>query len=177
MRSRRNSFRSIGVSTIVVAVIVVVIVALSSFGVYFVAYFKPASTTQTRYALTFNQISPCGPSSSLYNTILIPWYVTLSNGINSTSLVQPTNSTVQEANSSNGLGGSRNYTQYGAVTFFVPSGQYNYTIGPPNYFYVNRTSTSGSVTISGGNSTVDFNPRLSSCGSTVTTTTTSTTTG
>jgi hypothetical protein len=174
----RNSIH-VGVSTIVVAIIVVVIVALSSLGGYLVVNYKPtssSSSSQTRYELTFDQISPCGPSSSL-KAIFVPWYVTLSSGVNSASKVQPTNSSVQAANSANGLGGSPNNTEYAMITFYVPDGQYNYTIGPPNYFSVNRTSSTGSVSINGGNATVDLNPRLASCGSTVTTTTTSTATG
>jgi hypothetical protein len=175
----RNSIH-VGVSTIVVAIIVVVIVALTSIGGYLVVNYKPSSSSsssQTRYELTFDQISPCGPSSSLYKAIFIPWYVTLSSGVNTTSKVQPTNSSVQAANSANGLGGSPNNTEYATITFYVPNGQYSYTIGPPNYFSVNRTSSIGSVTINGGNAAVDLNPQLASCGSTVTTTTTSTATG
>jgi hypothetical protein len=162
---------------------VIVLVALSGFVVY-VGYHKQATstTTQIRYALTFNQISPCPKGTSNYNTILIPWYATLSNGINSTSKVQPTNSSVREANghAANGLGGYPANTPYAMITFYLPSGQYNYTIGPPNYFSVNQTSSSGTVGINGGNATVDFNPVIEheSCGATITTTTaTSTTNG
>lgn len=168
---RRDS-TGIGVSTIIVAVIVVVIVVLSSLGAYFVINYKQTPSSQDRYLLTFDQIPLCqSPSQSLYNQIFIPWYVTLSNGVNSTTKVQPANSS-SLPNPNNGVGGApNNSTQYATITFYVRNGQYNYTLGPPNYYYVNRTSSSGLVTIDGNNATVDFSLRLASCGSSVTTTT------
>ncbi|MHB1907948.1 MAG: hypothetical protein ACYCQJ_03630 [Nitrososphaerales archaeon] len=164
-----------GISTIVVTVIIVVIVVLSSFGAYFVMNNNNSSSGsgQSLYTLTFNQIPLCqSPGVSLHDQIFIPWYVTLSNGINNTTKIQPANSSMPNPN--NGVGGTYNKTN-ATITFLVPNGRYKYTLGPPNYYFVNRTSSSGTVIINGNNETVYFMIRLASCGSSVTTVTTNTT--
>jgi hypothetical protein len=160
-----------GISSILVVTIIVVIIVVSSLALYFGFNYdlSPPSTTSGvfPYALTFSQYSICPASSSLYNSTYVPWSVTLSNGVNITTKVQPANSAVP--NSSSSITGMPYNKQYSTITFYVANGLYSYTLGPRN-FYVNQTSTSGSVTINGNNATVYVNFEPYSCGAEVTTT-------
>ncbi len=164
-----------GVSSILVAIIIVAIVVASILGLYISLNYhliSPYTTsgTSARHALTFSQYSICPSSSSLYNSTFIPWSVALSNSVNTTTKFQPANGAVP--NSSSYVTSVPYNKQYSSIAFYVPNGHYSYVLGPWN-FYVNQTSTSGSVTLNGDNTTVFVNFEPYSCGSEVTTTTSS----
>lgn len=121
-----------------------------------------ATGTSHLYELEFLQESNCP-----YGSWLIPWAVVLDNE----TLVQPSNATVPTPSSypDSRLTSDSNYS---AIWFSVPNGNYSYKILPENFFGV---EVSGNVTVNGSNGEVQIYAFVTAMGCSTTSTTMTTT--
>jgi hypothetical protein len=109
---------------------------------------KASSNSSELYELRFNQTSPCSPPF-----YLIPWSVTLGNGM---SIAEPS----PRDNFSECCAGSQSYTNYSSIVFSVPNGNYTFSTNGPQFF-----TESGNVTVDGKDVTVMLEQEIASCGS------------
>jgi hypothetical protein len=126
-----------------------------------------SSTSSPSFDLIFDQVNTCPPNTALAGEWLIPWEVSLSNGM---SAAQPGNDTSRATETTLGYMGTTN-SSYSTIVFQVTDGSYSYTVSPSGSGTL--TPGSGSVVVEGSNATVpvDFVPY--SCGSIVTSSTSS----
>ena len=98
--------------------------------------------------VTFQQVGACSPT--FWGA---PWSVTIGN----VTRVQPSDAKLPLDNYS--LSGTSN-SSLSEITFFLPSGTYDYRVSPSAEFF---TPTSGTVTVSGSNVTVEIAYTGTSC--------------
>jgi len=106
-----------------------------------------SNSTGELYELRFNQTSPCSPP--IY---LIPWSVTLSNGM---MIAEPPHDNFSEC-----CAGSSDYTNYSSIVFSVLNGNYIFSTNGPSFF-----TESGNVTVNGKDVIVLLQEEIASCGS------------
>jgi len=112
------------------------------------------SLTGELYELRFNQTGVCNPP--IY---IIPWSVTLSNGM---TITEPSPGTGPVSECCSGSPSSN----YSSIIFSVPNGSYSYSVGGRGtpFYPLSGSPTTGNVTVNGDDMTVLLNTEIEVAG-------------